>query len=585
MPFVIGVMGIGGVKEGKKPPQLYFRQAQAAPASLPEFKGNVVAVETAPFWDDELDALQQRMEKLEAKLDQEAKKDPKLTQAAKDAARKKAIAENFTPEELKRLKGVSNGGYHYLGAAKIMAPIGKAFAEAMNELLTKPPREGRDAEPTKPAASPAAQGQALQQQLLEGDCRGAGEGGPRTGRRRAAGPSSSTAPTCSARAATPPARTPASLGPDLAKAGKEATDVYLVESVLLPSKVIKKGFETVAITTKAGKTLTGLLAEERADAVVLRDAAQDGKLITILKKDIDERSDKGPSLMPEGLVNVLSGRQEFLDLARYLMEIAEKGPERARQLRPAASLFAPPPLPDYERDLDHAGLIRSLDGKSFKRGEAIYVRVCANCHGTKEQLGSMPTSLRFAEGKFKNGSDPFRMYQTLTHGFGMMTPQTWMVPQQKYDVIHYIREAYLKPHNPRQYVEDRRRLPRRAAEGNEPRAEAVEHRAVGEHELRPEPDGDARGRRQGQLRLQGHRRAAGQRAGRRVARPALDAVRPRHAARRGGVERRGLHRLERHQLQRPAPGPSARRRERCASPTRSAPAGRTRRPAVSTIRV
>ena len=64
MPFVIGVMGIGGVQEGKKAPQMYFRQAQAAPASLPEFKGNVVAVETAPFWDDDLDALQQRREKL-----------------------------------------------------------------------------------------------------------------------------------------------------------------------------------------------------------------------------------------------------------------------------------------------------------------------------------------------------------------------------------------------------------------------------------------------------------------------------------------------------------------------------------------
>ena len=42
----------------------------------------------------------------------------------------------------------------------------------------------------------------------------------------------------------------------------------------------------------------------------------------------------------------------------------------------------------------------------------------------------MPTSLRFAEGKFKNGADPFRLYQTLTHGFGMMTPQTWMVPSR-----------------------------------------------------------------------------------------------------------------------------------------------------------
>jgi hypothetical protein len=33
--------------------------------------------------------------------------------------------------EQKRLKAASNGGYHYLGAAKIMAPIGKAFVEAM----------------------------------------------------------------------------------------------------------------------------------------------------------------------------------------------------------------------------------------------------------------------------------------------------------------------------------------------------------------------------------------------------------------------------------------------------------------------
>src|SRR5262249_881060 len=153
--------------------------------------------------------------------------------------------------------------------------------------------------------------------------------------------------------------------------------------VLLPSKVITKGYETVVLTTRAGRTLTGLLAEERADAVVLRDAAQDGKLITVPKKDIDGRTHRGPSLMPEGLVNALGGRQEFLDLARYLMEVAEKGPERERQLRPAASLFAPPPLPDYERRLDHAGLIRSLDGRSFKRGEVIYARVCANCHGTR----------------------------------------------------------------------------------------------------------------------------------------------------------------------------------------------------------
>jgi len=108
MPFVIGVMGIDGMKAGLR--MQHFRAAMAAPASLPEFKGNVVAVETAPFWDDDLDSLQKRAEK----------------------------HEKLTPEEEKRLKaGVSNGGYHYLGAAKIMAPIGKAFAEAVTDLQKK----------------------------------------------------------------------------------------------------------------------------------------------------------------------------------------------------------------------------------------------------------------------------------------------------------------------------------------------------------------------------------------------------------------------------------------------------------------
>jgi hypothetical protein len=50
MRFVIGVMGVDGIQE--KPN--YFRQAMAAPATMPEFKGNVVAVETAPFWDEAL---------------------------------------------------------------------------------------------------------------------------------------------------------------------------------------------------------------------------------------------------------------------------------------------------------------------------------------------------------------------------------------------------------------------------------------------------------------------------------------------------------------------------------------------------
>ena len=140
MPFVIGVMGIGGVKEDAKPGTMrHLRMAMAAPAALPEFKDNVAAVQTAPFWDDDLETLRTRLEALWPKVDalaaEEVKKNPQMTGAEFEAFKLKAQAEHFTPEEWKRLQaGASNGGYHYLGAAKIMAPIGKAFAEAMVDL-------------------------------------------------------------------------------------------------------------------------------------------------------------------------------------------------------------------------------------------------------------------------------------------------------------------------------------------------------------------------------------------------------------------------------------------------------------------
>ncbi len=238
------------------------------------------------------------------------------------------------------------------------------------------------------------------------------------------------------------------LGPDIARAGKEATAEHLIESVLLPSKSIKKGYEPLTVITTAGRAITGLLVEEKKDVLTLIDPAGN-TLISIPTAKIEERRAGKQSLMPDGLVNMLSDRQQFLDLAKYLIEAAEGGPGRARELRPANTAFVPP---EYEKDIDHAALVRGLDDKAFKRGEAIYTRVCANCHGTKDQPGSLPTSPKFATHTFKNGSDPHGLYRTLTHGYGLMAPQTWMVPRQKYEVIHYLREAYLKPHNPTQYT-------------------------------------------------------------------------------------------------------------------------------------
>lgn len=120
-------------------------------------------------------------------------------------------------------------------------------------------------------------------------------------------------------------------------------------------------------------------------------------------------------------------------------------------LPPGTLLLPESALPAYEKDVDHAGLIRSWNNASIARGAEIYRQVCHACHGDLHIAGSIPDALRFGQGTFQHGSDPHAMYQTITRGWGRMTPQPQLVPQEKYDVIHYIRESFLKPHNPSQW--------------------------------------------------------------------------------------------------------------------------------------
>ena len=241
------------------------------------------------------------------------------------------------------------------------------------------------------------------------------------------------------------------LGPQLSE--KRTVDTsHLIESVLNPSAKINEGFETVKVLLADGRLVSGILASETDERLFLDQIEQPDKPLEILKADADDWSKTKTSTMPVDLVNQLVDRQQFLDLIAYLTEIAANGAGRASELRPAGSI-ALTPLPEYEERIDHAGLLAGLDDSSFARGQEMYRLRCASCHGTVAEEGSMPTSLRFASGKFKHGNQPLVMYNTLTHGFGMMNPQRWMVPQQKYEVIHFIREHFLKDHNPSEYFE------------------------------------------------------------------------------------------------------------------------------------
>ncbi|MEZ5964566.1 MAG: sialate O-acetylesterase [Planctomycetota bacterium] len=147
LPFVIGVMGVGGpvaADDRTRAVHRNFQAAMAAPADLPEFRGNVVAVPTAPYWASELAAIVDKVEKV--RQFERSLRAPRRdgtgageTEAPSAEELRQRVAtfraQTITPEEEAALaRGVSNGGYHYLGCAKTMARIGVAFAEASLQL-------------------------------------------------------------------------------------------------------------------------------------------------------------------------------------------------------------------------------------------------------------------------------------------------------------------------------------------------------------------------------------------------------------------------------------------------------------------
>ncbi len=121
----------------------YEHKAIAAPASLPEFKGSVVAVPTAPFWSEELGAIDRKREQvsqmrwyLEVKHKDHANADGKMAKEQQREFLAKYEADLITPAEVAIWKrGASNAGYHDLGCAKTFALMGQASAQATLQMM------------------------------------------------------------------------------------------------------------------------------------------------------------------------------------------------------------------------------------------------------------------------------------------------------------------------------------------------------------------------------------------------------------------------------------------------------------------
>jgi putative heme-binding domain-containing protein len=86
-------------------------------------------------------------------------------------------------------------------------------------------------------------------------------------------------------------------------------------NVIHPSAEIREGFENYIVRTADGRTLTGFIADQDANVIVLRGA--DGQNLSLARDEIDDLRASRESLMPSGQLKTWS-EQQVRDLFAYL---------------------------------------------------------------------------------------------------------------------------------------------------------------------------------------------------------------------------------------------------------------------------
>lgn len=110
-----------------------------------------------------------------------------------------------------------------------------------------------------------------------------------------------------------------STGPDLSSVAGRFSYKDMLESIIVPSKVVSDQYKASIVTTESGKVYTGrILNEADGKVTILIDPVDATKVVTISKDEIDEVLPSPTSLMPAKLLNQLN-RDEVLDLLAFLM--------------------------------------------------------------------------------------------------------------------------------------------------------------------------------------------------------------------------------------------------------------------------
>ena len=104
------------------------------------------------------------------------------------------------------------------------------------------------------------------------------------------------------------------VGPEITRNGRGSFE-HLLSNVFDPSLVIGASYQARSVITADGRILTGLLAEDNEQRIVLK--TQGGKLEIVPRDEVEEIAISKLSLMPEGLEKQLSPDQ-LADLVAFI---------------------------------------------------------------------------------------------------------------------------------------------------------------------------------------------------------------------------------------------------------------------------
>ena len=113
------------------------------------------------------------------------------------------------------------------------------------------------------------------------------------------------------------------IGPDLTGV-ERANRQLLVTNLVDPNAVIRPEYLAHVILTDDGRLLTGLITEQTAETITLRN---DKEKVVLPRSKIEQMKPATVSLMPEGLLDKFSD-QELRDLISYLQQ-----PERKNDMK------------------------------------------------------------------------------------------------------------------------------------------------------------------------------------------------------------------------------------------------------------